>query len=148
MGVRRRGRELALQALYRVEITGDESGQAVEELWHHFEAPGEARNFAADLVRGVIGERARIDELLAGAAEHWSLERLSRVDHTVLRVATLELLRHDPLVPTSVVIDEAIEIARRFGGEQSAQFVNGILDAVAGALGTREKGPAAEERKV
>jgi N utilization substance protein B len=77
--------------------------------------------------------------MLAAATEHWSLGRLSRVDLNVLRIAAYELLRHDERVPTSVVIDEAIEIARRFGGEESSQFVNGVLDEIAGRLGVRER---------
>jgi len=139
MGVRRQGREIALQALYRMEMTGDESSSAgLAFLWEHFEAPPAGRGFAEELSQGVQRERSRIDELLAGALENWSLARLSRVDLTVLRIATYELLHRDEHVPTEVVIDEAIEIARRFGGEESSQFVNGVLDQVAGALGARE----------
>lgn len=140
MGVRRQGREIALQALYRVEMTGDESPASLAFLWEHFEAPPAGRGFAEELLNGVRAERRRIDELLAGALENWSLARLSRVDVTVLRIATYELLHGGERVPTRVVIDEAIEIARRFGGEESSQFVNGVLDQVAGVLGIRETG--------
>jgi transcription antitermination protein NusB len=139
MGVRRQSREIALQALYRIEVTGDASPEALERLWHHFEAPIDARGFALELIDGVLAEREAIDRMLAAATEHWSLGRLSRVDLNVLRIAAYELLRHDDRVPTSVVIDEAIEIARRFGGEESSQFVNGILDEIAGRLGVRER---------
>lgn len=172
MGPRRRGRELALQALYRVETTGDESGEGIELLWHNFDAAdlddgdeldepedvvppvpasdderaaeraADARRFAAELVRGVVSERERIDELVREAARRYRIERLSRVDLNVLRIAVLELLHPDERVPTSVVLDEAIEIARRFGSEGSAPFVNGVLDAIAGRLG-RGRGAAA-----
>ena len=136
---------MALQALYRIEITGDESGEGIELLWHELEAsPGDARRFAAELVRGVIESRDDIDGFLREAAQHWKLERLSRVDLTVLRIATLELMRHRE-TPTSVVLDEAIEIARRFGSEDSGPFVHGILDAVAGRLGVREPQPPVRE---
>ena len=148
MGARRQSREIALQALYRVELTGDTSPEALERLWQHFEAPIEARAFALELIDGVLAEREAIDRMLADAAEHWSLGRLSRVDLNVLRIAAYELLRRDERAPTSVVIDEAIEIARRFGGEESSQFVNGILDEIAGRLGVRERrdpGPAVKE---
>jgi transcription antitermination protein NusB len=137
-GPRREGREMALQALYRAEVTGDPSPQAMELLWQHFEAPLAARGFAAALVDGVLARRDEIDALLADAAENWSLPRLSRVDLNVLRLAVYELLQRDPGVPTSVVLDEAIEIARRYGGEESSQFVNGVLDRVAAVLGVRD----------
>jgi len=139
MASRRQSREIALQALYRFELTGDASPEALERLWQHFEAPIDARGFAIELVDGVLSERETIDRMLAEAAENWSLTRLSRVDLNVLRIATYELLRHVERVPTSVVIDEAIEIARRFGGEESSQFVNGVIDQVAGRLGVRER---------
>jgi transcription antitermination protein NusB len=139
MGSRRQGREIALQALYRAELTGDTTPEAIELLWRHFETPVDARGFAIELVHGVLAERERIDQLLADAAENWSLSRLSRVDLNILRIATFEMLERHAGVPTSVVIDEAIEIARRYGGEESSQFVNGLLDQIAGRLGVRER---------
>ena len=91
------------------------------------------------MVEGVRGERSRIDQLIADAAEHWQLSRLSKVDVSVIRVATGELLGCDD-IPARVTIDEAIEIARRFGGEDSASFVNGVLDRIAEVLGLKGKG--------
>ena len=147
MSSRREGRELALQALYRIELTGDSSPEAVELLWQHFEAPLVARGFALELVDRVLAERGRIDELVAEAADNWSLGRLSRVDLNILRIAACELLSPRDRVPTSVVIDEAIEIARRYGGEESSEFVNGILDHIAGRLGVRERRESSEPAK-
>jgi N utilization substance protein B len=138
-GPRRHGREIALQALYRAELTEDSSPEAMEGLWQHFEAPIDARGFAIEIVHGVLADRERIDRLLAEAAEHWRLARFSRVDLNILRIATFEMLQRDPRVPTSVAIDEAIEIARRYGGEESSQFVNGVLDQIAGRLGLRAR---------
>lgn len=135
---------MALQALYRSEVTGDASPDAIEVMWQHFEAPLGARGFAADLVHGVLARREEIDRLLDDAAENWSLTRLSRVDLNVLRIAVYELMQRDEGVPTSVVLDEAIEIARRYGGEDSSQFANGVLDRIATVLGVREpRDPAA-----
>jgi len=148
MASRREGREVALQALYRTELTGDASPEAMELLWRHFEAPIDARGFALEIVHGVLADRERIDQLLAEAAENWSLGRLSRVDLTILRIAVYELLHQSERVPTSVALDEAIEMARRYGGEESSPFVNGVLDQVAGKLGVRERReapPAAKE---
>jgi N utilization substance protein B len=133
MGARRRGRELALQALYQLDVGGAD----LEGFWEHTEGSPEARVFGRELVRGVLDERARIDELLAAAAEHWRLDRLPHVDRNILRVATYELLRPGD-VPASVVIDEAIEIAKRFGGRESPPFVNGVLDQVAAAVGAKD----------
>jgi N utilization substance protein B len=140
MGARRRGRELALQALYQADLSGDEPGGAVEEFWRHCDAAPEACAFGRELAAGVLAERRRIDALIAESSEHWRLGRLPHVDLNILRVATWELLcRSD--VPRSIVIDEAVEIAKRFGGADSATFVNGVLDHIADVLaGERERG--------
>jgi N utilization substance protein B len=136
---RREGRELAVQALYQLEVTGDEAGADLGHFWQQFPTSDTARDFAMSLVEGVRRERRRIDTLLAGAAEHWRVPRLSKVDASVLRVAIYELLSC-PDVPTRVSIDEAIEIARRFGTGDSAAFVNGVLDRVADDLGVKGRG--------
>jgi N utilization substance protein B len=142
MGERRVARELALQALYKLDMLGESAAPgALGLFWEHFVPEGiprggEGERFARELVAGVDANRARIDELIGAAAEHWRLPRLSRVDLSLLRLATFELLGR-PEIPAAVTIDEAIEIARRYGSEDSARFVNGVLDHVAGALGVR-----------
>lgn len=127
MGVRRRGRELALQMLYQHEL----SGASLEEMTARFEdleqAPPAVREFAVSLVRGVIAHRLDIDRFVAEQAEHWRLERMAAVDRNILRLAIYELLFH-PDTPPAVVIDEAVELAKRYGSEQSGPFVNGVLD--------------------
>ncbi len=134
MGARRKGRELAVQALYQIEVTGESSDAALRLFFERCDAGSRAKEFAQTLVLGVRARLEHLDELIAQASEHWRFERLSRVDLNVLRVATYEL-SETPAVPTSVVLDEAIEIARRFGTEDSAVFVNGILDHIARRLG-------------
>jgi N utilization substance protein B len=136
MGTRRKGRELALQALYQVDLLGDESGPAVDAFWESCDGPSDAKSFGVELVRGVLTERARIDELIGASSDNWRLGRLSHVDRNILRVATYELLRRRD-VPASVAIDEAIEIAKRFGSDESATFVNGVLDHVAEIVGVK-----------
>ena len=136
MGARRKGRELEVQALYQIEVTGESSEAALQLFFESCDAGGRAKEFAQTLVVGVRARQERLDELIAQASEHWRFERLSRVDLNVLRVAAYELLE-TPAVPTSVVLDEAIEIARRFGTEESAVFVNGILDQIARRLGVQ-----------
>ena len=127
MGVRRRGRELALQILYQHDL----AGTAVDEIFPAFEelqqAPDAARDFAVLLVTGVMARQAEIDGHLGGQADHWRLERMAAVDRNILRLALYELL-FDRETPPAVVIDEAVEIATRFGSERSSQFVNGVLD--------------------
>jgi len=140
MGTRRKGRELAVQALYQIELTGESSAAALRLFYERAEAGLHAKEFSAALVDGVRTHQAQLDELIAAASQHWRLERLSRVDRNVLRVAAYEL-SHTPAVPTSVVLDEAIEIARRFGTKESAEFVNGILDQIAEQLGVKDAMP-------
>jgi N utilization substance protein B len=137
MGSRREGRELALQALYQIDMGGEEDpSRGLALFWSHFEGRDEAQAFARELVDGVCAERERIDALIRDTAQHWRLPRLSRVDLNLLRLAAFELLGR-PEIPASVTINEAVEIARRFGGEDSASFVNGVLDAMATALGAK-----------
>jgi len=127
---RRKGRELALQALYQIEITGDTSAAAVDLFLEHFEGNTKAKEFARRLVSGTVSQRAEIDRLIAQATEHWKIERLAKVDFVLLRMAAYELLFCAD-IPTSVTLDEAIEIAKRFGSEESAGFINGVLDHIA-----------------
>jgi len=136
MGARRRGRELAVQALYQIDVTDASVAAALLWLRDHCEGGDKAKEFARTLVTGVVEHRDSIDALIGQSSEHWRFERLSRVDLNVLRVATYEL-SYTREVPPSVVIDEAIEIARRFGTTASAEFVNGVLDQIATRLGVK-----------
>jgi N utilization substance protein B len=138
MGARRKGRQLAVQALYQIELRGDASADALRLFWEHSDASAPAKAFAAALVAGVREQQQRIDGLITSTCEHWRFERLSPVDLNVLRVATYELLQTPP-TPTAIVLDEAIEIARRFGTADSPTFVNGVLDEIAARLGLKEQ---------
>lgn len=144
MGLRHQGRELALKALYQIDIRGDASREDLALLFESFQADERARKFAAQLVEGVQRERAALDRHLAGALEHWSIGRLSRVDHNILRIALYELLWLGD-IPARVTMDEAIELAKRYGDQESGRFVNGVLDELAGRLQLKHKG---EERTV
>ncbi len=127
MGSRRRARELALQMLYQYEMTAAEPEQ-MQAHFEEWEGAGEAvRRFADRLLRGVLEHLEEIDDLLARQTAHWRLERLATVDRNILRLAMYELL-YEPDTPHAVAIDEAIEIAKRYGAEESARFVNGVLD--------------------
>jgi transcription antitermination protein NusB len=129
-GTRRKGRELALQALYQIEITNDPSVGAVELFLRHFEGTSQAKEFARRLVSGVVSQRPAIDQKIEQCTENWKLVRLAKVDLVILRMATYELM-FCPDIPNAVSLDEAIEIGKRFGSADSANFINGVLDQVA-----------------
>jgi transcription antitermination protein NusB len=139
MGLRHLGRELALQALYQIDIKGGDARADLAAFFANFPADQRARDFALRLVEGVQREQAALDKQIADALENWSIARLSRVDHNIIRIALYELLQL-PEIPARVTIDEAIELAKRFGDRESGRFVNGVLDQVAGRLGLRNKG--------
>ena len=136
MGVRRKGRQVALQALYQLGVTNEASEQGLSAFWESFECSTPAKEFACGLVHGVQQRRDEIDALIAGAAEHWRVERLSRVDLNVIRIAIYEMTAA-PELPVEIALNEAIELARKFGTEDSATFVNGVLDQVATQLGVK-----------
>jgi N utilization substance protein B len=136
MGNRRKGRELALQALYQIEITGDASMAAVDLFLNHFEGNLEAKEFARRLVSGVISQRMKIDGIIQRCTDHWKLIRLAKVDLVILRMATYELV-FCPDIPLNVSLDEAIEIGKRFSTDDSANFINGVLDQVAQSSGAK-----------
>lgn len=134
-GMRHRAREAALQVLYSLDVgrtrdrTPDEAFDAVAA---HFELPRGARDFARQLALSVAASREELDELIRAHALRWRLERMAAVDRNILRLAAFELMKTD--TPTGVVLDEAVELARRFGDDPSPAFVNGILDALARSL--------------
>ena len=136
VGIRRKARELALQALYKVEMTGDVSPAALELFWGQFEGNAKAREFARRLVSGVLAHKEQIDRVIEQSADNWKLSRMAKVDLTILRMAAYELL-FCPDIPMNVSIDEAIEIGKRFGSEDSPPFINGVLDQVAAASGVK-----------
>jgi N utilization substance protein B len=129
VGVRRRGRELALQMLYQHELAGTDPETIFASFDELRDAPVEAREFAVTLVRGVVERLTELDAQIGEQADHWRLERMATVDRNILRLALFEL-RFAPDTPAAVVIDEAVEIAKRFGSERSSQFVNGVLDGL------------------
>jgi len=130
MASRHQAREFALQMLYQAEVGGMPMGEVIDGFWRHEEpVPDDVRGFATRLALGATTSRDEVDALLREGIENWRLERLGTVDRAVLRLAVFEFL-HEPATPRIVVIDEAIEVAKRYGGEESGQFVNGILDAI------------------
>jgi N utilization substance protein B len=148
MGTRRRAREFALQILYQLDVQEQLSDdQAIGMFWRNFAATAEAEGatvadlgeiqpFAEKLVRGVREHLADLDAQIQGASKNWRLERMARVDRNLLRLALYEL-KHVDDVPAKVAINEAIEIAKRYGTNESSAFVNGILDRCREQLGKK-----------
>ena len=130
MGKRRKAREVALQFLYQLDLHDAPDPSPYEaEFWSRHPVDDEARAFADALVRGTKQNQSKIDALIGQFTEHWDLERMAVVDRNILRVAIYELL-WQPDVPPKVAINEAIEIAKKFGTRESGRFINGILDRV------------------
>jgi len=127
MGMRRHARELALQLLYQHEHTGADLDVMQTDFDEWTSATDRVREFADFLLRGTLANLADLDEELELQTAHWRLERLAAVDRNILRLAMFEL-KHEPDTPPAVIIDEAIEIAKKFGAEESGRFVNGVLD--------------------
>jgi N utilization substance protein B len=115
--------------LYQHELAGTDPETIFASFEELRDAPPEARDFAVALVRGVVARLAELDAQIGVRADHWRLERMATVDRNILRLALFEL-RFAPDTPAAVVIDEAVEIAKRFGSERSSQFVNGVLDGL------------------
>jgi transcription antitermination protein NusB len=134
MGSRRKGREAALQILYQIDVSEVSAEQAMRDYWVSLATSREGEEFANALVGGWARDREHIDETIRSVSQHWRLERMARVDRNILRLATYELLKL-PDVPRRVTLNEAVELAKRFGSEGSAGFVNGVLDRIAGDLG-------------
>jgi N utilization substance protein B len=131
---RRRGREAALQMLYLMDVSGGSVEQAIAAYYEYLAANRDGEDFARALVRGWADHREEVDGRIRQVSQHWRLERMSWVDRNILRLGTHELLHLDD-VPRRVTLNEAVELAKRFGAEGSPGFVNGVLDRIASDLG-------------
>ena len=140
MGARHSGREAALQMLFQLESSGQGVDQAIDLFWRSFgtDTDPEGRAYADEVVRGVHTGLPQLDAQIAAASTHWRVERMTRVDRNVLRLGAWELANR-PDVPRAVVLDEAIELAKAFGSDESSAFVNGVLNRIADTLGRREE---------
>ena len=130
MGARRKGREAALQMLYQMDASGQPGAEVVRLFWLHLGHGQEGEEFANELLLGCEREAERVDAAIRAVSENWRMERMARVDRNILRLGCYELL-FIPEVPRRVTLNEAIELAKRFGSEGSASFVNGVLDRLA-----------------
>lgn len=129
MRKRTQAREMALQLLYKRDLNPEELDLLLNSFWEEKPVPPEVREYAERLVRGTLEHREEIDSLLSKYTEHWELHRMAVVDRNILRFSTYELLYLEE-IPPKVVINEAVNIAKKFSQEESGKFVNGILDKI------------------
>ena len=129
MGRRRQARELALQALYFLDTRPDDPEQAMALFNRNFTPPRKVRDFMDRLVRGVSARREAIDEIIERYSEHWKVFRMPRVDRNLIRMAVFEMFWQED-IPASVSINEAIDLGKKYGTDDSGAFINGILDRI------------------
>lgn len=146
MGARRKARECALQMLFAADVSTADKSILTRDFWNElsdFEADESARDFSNNLALGTLRNLQAIDDRIRTRAEHWRIERMAIVDRNILRLAVNEFLFED--TPHTVVINEALEIARRFSTYEATQFINGILDAIKHDLEKEKKSAAAAD---
>jgi N utilization substance protein B len=129
MGARRKARELALQMLYQHDLSGNSPDTILATFEELQKSKPNTREFASRIFRGTVEHIKDIDEMIVAQADNWRLSRMAVVDRNIIRMSVYEFL-HENDTPKLVVIDEAIEIAKKFGTQKSSQFINGILDGI------------------
>jgi len=133
MGKRRKARELALQVLFHLEFTSDDPSEAFDMICRNFESPESIRSFSRKLALGVCEKRGVLDRLISETSKNWRIERMACLDRTILRLATFEILFVDD-IPPKVSLDEAVSMGKKFGGEDSGRYINGVLDKIYSTL--------------
>lgn len=129
MGARRKARELALQMLYQQDMSGNAPDMIIDTFEDLQKSKPNTRDFATKIFRGTVDHLSEIDLMIQAQADNWRLSRMAVVDRNIIRMSIYEFL-HETGTPKLVVIDEAIEIAKKFGTDKSSQFINGILDGI------------------
>lgn len=129
MGNRRKARELVTQVLFHMEYNPGNPDKSFELICENFNAPKSLETFSKELLRGVCENKDRIDKLIKKASRNWRLERMSRVDRSILRLSVYEMLFMEN-IPHKVSIDEAVELGKKYGTEESGAFINGVLDNI------------------
>ncbi len=124
--------------LFQVEASTATAELAISLFWRHFEADPEGRQYADELVLGISDKRAEVDARIVAASANWRLERMTRVDRNVMRLGAYELM-YRPDVPRAVILDEAVELAKTYGSEESSSFVNGVLARIADDIARKDE---------
>jgi N utilization substance protein B len=137
MGLRRRAREAALKILYQIEMSGYPFEECIETYWNNLGENQDVKEFSTFLVRGIHRFLSEIDEKIKETAKNWSIERMHKVDLSILRMAIFEIFYTNE-TPYKVVINEAIELAKKYGTDDSYAFINAILDKLSKSLNKKE----------
>ena len=137
MRKRTKAREYALQILYQLDVTRAQVQQVLQDFWTVHPAPSDVRSFASQVVQGTMQHADEINQLIVRHADNWDIARMAIVDRNILRMGAYELLYAEE-VPPKVCLNEAVELAKRFGDEESSKFVNGILDTIHKLHGRRD----------
>jgi transcription antitermination protein NusB len=138
MHQRRKAREITLQVLYELDVLRIGVQEAIDRFWANFDAPEEAKAFSSSLIEGTWNNIEQIDGLISGSSENWTMARMSRVDKSILRMAVYELLFCQD-IPPKVTLNEAIDLGKVYGSENSGAFINGILDALYAKLRKKDE---------
>ena len=133
MRKRTRAREFALKALYQIEMTKDNCPDSLDTFWADHKAEADVKEFAVELVSGTMENLKKIDEVIARHTDNWEISRMAKVDRNIMRMAAYELLFRDD-IPPRVSINEAVDIAKKYGDIESGKFVNGVLDSIKGDI--------------
>lgn len=144
MGKRRKARESTLQILFQLEFDATDPEIIADSFWKNKKATKEIEEHSRRLVMGITSEQESIDRLIQSVSANWRISRMAVVDRNVLRIAVYELLHEENIAP-AIVINEAIEIAKKYSSEEGATFVNGILDAVRKAIQNKKRSPKEEQ---
>ena len=144
MGKRREARECALQVLFQLEFDASDVDRGLDEYWLGRAPKDDVRDYAGWLVHGILARKAEVDGLIRDTSEHWRMERMGLVDRNILRMAVFELLEEKTLA-APIIINEAIEIAKKYSDDKSATFINGLLDAIRKKLAARPGAAPADE---
>lgn len=147
MGKRRKARECALQILFQLEFNTSDPEALIQDYWDQQKAGEDIRQYGGWLVEGIRTHGEDVDKVIQESSDNWRITRMAVVDRNILRIAVYELLHEKTLVP-AIVINEALEIAKKFSGEESSVFINGILDAVRKKIGNggRDESKTAREK--
>ncbi|MFQ6070658.1 MAG: transcription antitermination factor NusB [Candidatus Aminicenantales bacterium] len=129
MGRRRKARECALQLLFQLEFDDTDPERSISQFWLQKRVSEDVKDYSAWLVSGILSHEQEIDDIIQSTSSHWRIPRMAVVDRNILRIAVFELL-YEPHVAPAVIINEAIEIAKKYSSEDAASFVNGVLDGV------------------
>jgi len=144
MGKRRKARESTLQILFQLEFNSNQPETTIKQYWESRRTSEEIKEYSHWLVNGIMSHQREIDSVIQSVSEHWRLSRMAVIDRNILRLAVFELLFEEDMA-AAIIINEAIEIAKKYSSEEAATFVNGILDAIRKKLKSIKKAKKEEK---